>query len=117
MTWQAEASELEYWLIGERYIDPAPAHYSEAAWRAATPLQRLLRGRIKIEEVINRSPCRAGEFHTFCRSRLPNVAYRYCIRRNRASPTTGNGRKTVMPEVRRKNLEKEAFPELWHRIN
>ena len=30
---------------------------------------------------------------------------------------TGNGRKTVMPEVRRKNLEKEAFLELWNRIN
>ena len=29
----------------------------------------------------------------------------------------GNGRKMVMPEVRRKNLEKAAFLELWNRIN
>ncbi len=29
----------------------------------------------------------------------------------------GNSRRMVMPEVRRKNLEKEAFLELWNRIN
>lgn len=30
---------------------------------------------------------------------------------------TGNGRKMVMPQVRRANLEKAAFQELWSRIN
>jgi type III restriction enzyme len=29
----------------------------------------------------------------------------------------GNSRKTVLPQVRRKNLEKKAFLELWNRIN
>ena len=29
----------------------------------------------------------------------------------------GNSRKMVLPEVRRKNLEKQAFLELWNRIN
>jgi type III restriction enzyme len=33
------------------------------------------------------------------------------------SSMVGNSRKMVMPEVRRKNLEKAAFLELWNRIN
>ena len=117
---QAEAAELEYWLIGERYIDPArhiTSKWHENREVIAEAVTAGIAG--KIEETSEEARAvwagfpyalqqYAGEYVAL----VDTVFDESALRR-----MTGNGRRMVMPEVRRKNLEKEAFLELWHRIN
>jgi len=117
---QAEAGELEYWLIGERYIDPArhiTAKWHESREIIAEAVAAGASGTIEeasgeAQDIWARFPyslqSNAAEFVALVDTVFDETALHRM---------TGNGRKMVMPEVRRKNLEKQAFLELWNRIN
>ncbi|MGI8706206.1 MAG: DEAD/DEAH box helicase family protein [Sphingomicrobium sp.] len=117
---QAEASELEYWLIGERYIDPARHITSKWHENREVIAEAVAAGAAgKIEDASEDAravwasfPCALKENSAEYVALVDTVFDESALRR-----MTGNGRKMVMPEVRRKNLEKEAFLELWNRIN
>ena len=94
-----EARMLHFWLAQNSYIDHLdhiqPAwHEAQAAGTVAELPEDL---KPDAEQIIG----------------LVNTVFDETALRN----MVGNSRKTVMPEVRRKNLEKQAFLELWNRIN
>jgi len=94
-----DARLLHFWLVQNGYIDHLdhiqPAwHEAHAAGSLATLPDEL-------------SP-EAEQYIAIVNTVFDETALRDLV---------GNGRKMVMPEVRRKNLEKQAFQELWNRIN
>ncbi|MEE2565840.1 restriction endonuclease [Hyphobacterium marinum] len=117
---QAQASELEYWLIGERYIDPA--RHITAKWHedrdtiaeaiAAGASGKLSEASEEAQAIWENFPYALQEHAAEFVALVDTVFDETALRR-----MTGNARKMVMPEVRRKNLEKEAFLELWNQIN
>lgn len=90
---------LHFWLVQNGYIDHLdhiqPAwHEAQAAGALADMPEELKEEAEQYVAIVNL---------VFDESALRNLV--------------GNSRKMVMPEVRRKNLEKQAFQELWKRIN
>lgn len=117
---QAEAAELEYWLIGERYIDPARHITSKWHENREAIAEAVAAGAAgKIEDASEEARTVWASFpYALQESAAEFVALVDTVFDESAlRKMTGNGRKMVMPEVRRKNLEKEAFLELWNRIN
>lgn len=94
-----EATALHRWLIKNDFIDDrdhiTPAWHQAKATDALPPLPETL----------------AADAEGFIA--LVNTV----LDQSALSGMTGNGRKMVMPQVRRTNLEKAAFQELWSRIN
>lgn len=94
-----EARLLHFWLVQNGYIDHLdhiqPAwHESQIAGTLAALPEPLKPDAEQIIALVNT---------VFDESALRGMV--------------GNSRKMVMPEVRRKNIEKTAFLELWNRIN
>ncbi len=117
---QTEASELEYWLIGERFIDPA--RHITAKWHEYREViaEAVAAGPAgKIEEASSEAQAVWASFpYTLQEEAEEYVALVDTVFDQTAlGRMTGNARKMVMPEVRRRNLEKQAFLELWNRIN
>ena len=96
---QNDARLLHFWLVQNAYIDHLD--HIQPAWHAAQSAGTVaeLPGNLKdnAEQYIG----------------MVNTVFDEAALRN----LVGNSRRMVMPEVRRKNLEKEAFLELWNRIN
>jgi type III restriction enzyme len=117
---QQEASELEYWLIGERFIDPARHLTPKWHEQRETVLEALEAGSSgQLDKVSEQARAVWESFPEALKSDpteflalVDTVLDETALRK-----MTSNGRRTVMPEVRRKNLEKAAFLELWNRIN
>jgi type III restriction enzyme len=117
---QQEARELEFWLTVERYIDQA--YHITPKWHENrdTIAEAASAGTLgKIDEASTEAqalwvsfPQALQEHAAEYVALVDTVFDETALRR-----MTGNARKMVMPEVRRKNLEKEAFLELWDRIN
>ena len=94
-----EARLLHFWLVQNGYID----HFDhiQPAWHEAQAAN-------SVAELPEGLADHADQYTNLVNTVFDEAALRSMV---------GNSRKMVMPEVRRKNLEKEAFLELWNRIN
>ncbi len=117
---QQEARELEYWLTVERYIDQAYHITSKWHEHRDTIAEAVAAGASgRIDEASSEAQAiwasfpqplqgNAAEYVALVDTVFDETALRRM---------TGNRRDMILPRVRRKNLEKEAFLELWNRIN
>lgn len=94
-----EATSLHRWLIKNDYIDDAD--HILPSWHQAKEAGTLA----PMPEAL---AANAAAFAVLVDTIFDDSALARMI---------GNGRKTVMPQVRRANLDKLAFQELWSRIN
>lgn len=95
----AAANALHRWLIKNDYIDDAD--HIAPAWHAAREANTLAPLPDALRE-------HATAYIALVDTVFDDTALKKMI---------GNDRKTVLPQLRRKNLEKAAFQELWARIN
>ena len=94
-----DARLLHFWLVQNGYIDHLD--HIQPAWHEAQAVGKLaeLPGELKPH---------SDQYTAMVNMVFDEAALRTMV---------GNSRKMVLPEVRRKNLEKQAFLELWNRIN
>ena len=90
---------LHFWLIQNGYIDHL--NHIQPAWHAA-----------KESDTVPTLPPALQEHRAAVLTLVDSVFDDSALKK-----MIGNDRKTVLPQLRRKNLEKAAFQELWARIN
>lgn len=94
-----DARLLHFWLVQNGYIDHLD--HIQPAWHQAQESGRVA----ALPEELKPH---AEQYIAMVNMVFDEAALRTMV---------GNARKMVLPEVRRRNLEKQAFLELWNRIN